>query len=58
MDNCKSNSIVLSEISGSCLSDINKLMPLWHYGILLPKEEKYSSLSFMFNLTINGLNKS
>ena len=51
MDNCKSNSIVLSEILGSCLSDINKLIPLWHYGIPLPEEED-SSLYFFLNLTI------
>ena len=23
---------------GSCLSDLNKLMVLWYYGILLPEE--------------------
>ena len=47
MDDYESNFIVLRTILGSCLSDINKLMPLWHYGILLPvEEEEGCSLSF------------
>ena len=37
MDDYKSNCIVLRTILGSCLSDINKLMTLWYYGILQKK---------------------
>ena len=44
MDDYESNCIVLRTILGSCLSDINKLMPLWYYGILLPEKEKDCSL--------------
>ena len=52
MDDDESNCIVLRTILGSCLSDINKLMLLWHYGILLLEEEEDCSLSFLLNLTI------
>ena len=55
MDNYESNCIVLRVILSSCLSSINKLLPLWHYGILLPKEEKYCSILFMLNLTIGEM---
>ena len=52
MDNFESNCIVLRTILGSCLSDINILMPLLHYDILLPEEEEDYSLTFLLNLTI------
>ena len=52
MKDCEANCIVLRSLLGSCLSDINKLMPLWYYGILLPKEEEDYSLPFLLNLTI------
>ena len=45
MENYESNCIILRVILGSCLYDINKLMPLWYYGILLPEEEENCSLS-------------
>ena len=51
MENYEFNCIILRVILGSCLYDINKLMPLWYYGILLPEEED-SSLYFFLNLTI------
>jgi len=44
MDDYESIFTVLRTILGSCLSDINKLMPLWYYGILLPEEEEDCSL--------------
>ena len=51
MDNYESNCMVLRAILYSCLSDINKLIPLWHYGVFLSKEEeKDCSLSFILNL--------
>ena len=40
MDDYESNCIVLRTILDSCLSNINKLKPLWHYGILLPEIEE------------------
>ena len=57
MDDYESNYIVLRIILGSYLSDINKLMPLWYYGILLPEEEEDCSLSFLLNLTIVELKR-
>ena len=53
MEDC----IVLWSLLGSCLSNINKLMTLWHYGILLPEEEEEEdySLSYLLNLTIDEL---
>ena len=53
MEDCKANYVVLRSLLGSCLSDINKNMPLWYYGILLPEEEEYCSLSYLLNLTID-----
>ena len=53
MEDCEANCIVLRSLLGSCLSDINKLMSLWYYSILLSKEEKDCSLSFLLNLTID-----
>ena len=52
MDDCESNCIVLRSILGPCLSDINKLMSLWHYGILLPEEAEEWFLCSLLNLTI------
>ena len=52
MDHYESNCIVLRAILGSCLSGINKSMPLWRYDILLPEEEEDCSLSFMLDLKI------
>ena len=37
------------------LSDINKNMPLWYYGILSPEEEEDCSLAYLLNLTIDKL---
>ena len=54
MENCEANCIVLRSLLGSCLSDINKNMPLWYYGILLPEEEEDCSLSYLLNLTIDN----
>ena len=54
MDNYECNCIVLRTILGSYLSDINKLILLWNYGILLPEKED-TSLSFLMNLTIMQL---
>ena len=51
MNNHETNYIVLRSILGSCLSYINKLMPLWYYGILLPEVDD-DILSYLFNLTI------
>ena len=53
MEDCEANCVVIRSLLGSCLSDINKNMPLWHYGILLPEEEKDCSLSYLLNLTID-----
>ena len=57
MEDYEANCVVLRSLLGSCLSDINKNMPLWHYGILLPEEEEDCSLSYLFNLTIDELKK-
>ena len=57
MDDCASNCVVLRSLFGSCLYDINKNMPLWHYDILLPEEEEDCSLSYLLNLTIDELKK-
>ena len=57
MEDCEVNCVVLRSLFGSCLSDINKNMPLWHYGILLPEEEEDCSLSYLLNLTIDELKK-
>ena len=56
MEDCKANYVVLRSLLGSCLSDINKNMPLWHYGILIPEEDD-CSLSYLLNLTIDELEK-
>ena len=55
MEDCEANCIVLRSLLGACLSDINKLMPLWYYGILLPKEEEDCSLSYLLNITIDEM---
>ena len=55
MEDCESNCIVRRSLSGSCLSDINKLLTLWHYGILLPEEEENCSISYSLTLTIDEL---
>ena len=52
MDDYESNCIVLRSILGSYLSDVNKLMPLWHYGIILPEAAEECSLCSLLNLTI------
>ena len=57
MEDCEDNYVVFRTLFGSCLSDINKNMPLWHYGILLPEEEEDCSLSYLLNLTIDELKK-
>ena len=58
MEDCEANYVVLRLLLGSCLSDINKNIPLWHYGILLPEEEEEDcSLSYLLNLTIDELKK-
>ena len=53
MGDCEANCVVLRSLFGSCLSDINTNMPLWHYGILLPEEEEDCSISYLLNLTID-----
>ena len=55
MEGREANCVVLRSLLGSCLSDIDKNMPLWRYGILLPEEEKYCILSYLLNLTIDEL---
>ena len=55
MDNYESNCITIRSILGSCLSDINKLMPLWYYGIILPEIKEVDSLSILMNLKIVSL---
>ena len=56
MEDCEANCIVLRSLLGSYLFDINKNMPFWHYGILLPEEEEEEcSLSSLLNLTIDEL---
>ena len=57
MDDYESNCVVLRSILGSYLSDINKLMSLWHYGILLPKAAEECCLCSLLNLTIVELEK-
>ena len=57
MEDFQANCIVLWPLLGSYLSDINKLIPLWHYGILLPEEKKYFILSYLLNLTTDELKK-
>ena len=57
MEDCEANCIVLRSLLGFCLSDINKLMPLWYYGILLTEEEEDCSLSYLLNLIIDELKK-
>ena len=52
MDDYESNCIVLRSILGSCLSDINKLMPLWHYGIILPEVVEEYFIYSLLNLSI------
>ena len=47
----ESNCIVLTSILGSCLSDINKLMPLWHYVIILTETDEEYCLYSLLNLT-------
>ena len=51
MDDCEANCVVIRSLLGSCLSDINNNMSLWHYGILLPEEEEDCSLAYLLNLT-------
>ena len=53
MDDCKANYVVIRSLLGSCLSDINNNMSLWHYGILLPEEEEDCSLAYLLNLTFD-----
>ena len=57
MEDCEDNYVVFRTLFGSCLSGINKNMPLWHYGILLPEEEEDCSLSYLLNLTMDELKK-
>ena len=57
MEDCEANCVVLRSLLASCLSDINRNMLLWHYGILLPEEEEDCSLSYLLNLTIDELKK-
>ena len=52
MDDYESNCVVLRSIFGSCLSYINKLMPLWHYGILLPEKADECCLCSLLSLTL------
>ena len=56
MEDCEANCVVIRSLLGSCLSDINKNMPLWHHGILWPEEEDYS-LSYLLNVTIDEFKK-
>ena len=56
MEDCEANCVVLRSLLGSCLSDINKNIPLWHYGTFFP-EEKDCSNSYLLNLTIDDLKK-
>ena len=50
MDDYESNCIVLRSILGSYLSDINKSIPLWHYGTILPEAAEKCCLCFLLNL--------
>ena len=52
MDRSESNFIFLGKILGSCLTNINKSLLLWYYGILLPEEKELLS---MLNLKIGVL---
>ena len=55
MDDYESNYIGVRTILGSCLSNVNRLLLLWYYGILSPEEEEEEeecSLSFLSDLTI------
>ena len=52
MDDYESNCIVLRSILGSCLSDINKLMSLWHYGIIIPEAAEECCLYSLLNLSL------
>ena len=40
----------------SCLSDINKVIPLWYFGILLTEKDE-RSLSSILNLKTDELTK-
>ena len=57
MDSYESNCIVLRAILGSCLSNMNKLIPLWNVGILLSEKEDCSQ-SFILNLEHGKLKQS
>ena len=57
MEDCEANCVVLRSLLGSCLSDINKNISLWHYGTFLPEEKEDCSISYLLNLTIDGLKK-
>ena len=50
MDDYESNCIVLRSILGCYLSDINKSIPLWHYGTILPEAAEECCLYFLLNL--------
>ena len=52
MDDYESNCVVLRSIFGSCLSHINKLIPLWHCGILLPETADECCLCSLLGLTL------
>ena len=52
MNDYESNCIVIRSILGSCLSDINKLMLLWNYGIILPEAAEECCLCSLSNLTL------
>ena len=49
MEDCEANCVVLRSLFGSYISDINKNMPLWRYGILLPEVEEDCSLYYLLN---------
>ena len=57
MEDREANCVVIRSLLGSCLSDINKNMTLWYYGILLPEEEEDCSLSYLLNWVIDELKK-
>ena len=52
MDDYETNCIVLISILCSCLSDINKLMHLWNYGIILPNAAGECCLCSLLNLSL------
>ena len=54
MDPCESNCHMIRLLFGSCLSEINQHIPLWHYGILLPEQEE-CSMSSLLNIYIDEL---